>query len=74
MTEGYRPPDGFVTMGEAQRRLGVSKVTIIKIVREAGLATFRDPRNKRVRLLRIEDVERLEQPIPETDEGKAQAA
>lgn len=74
MAEAYRPPDGFITMGDAQRRLGVSKVTIVKIVKDAGLATYRDPRNGRVRLLRAEDVARLEQPVPETDEGNAQAA
>ena len=74
MAETYRPPEGFVTMGEAQRRLGVSKVTIAKIVRAAGIRTYRDPRNGRVRLLRSNDVDRLTQPVPETDEGNAQAA
>jgi excisionase family DNA binding protein len=74
MADGYRPPEGFMTVGEAQQRLGVSKVTISKIVREAGLQTYRDPRNARVRLLRVGDVERLEQPVLEAEEGKAQAA
>jgi hypothetical protein len=73
MAENYRPPEGFITMGEAQVRLGVSKVTIVNIVREAGLQTFRDPRNKRVRLLRISDISQLDQPVPE-EQGKAQAA
>ena len=36
MADSYRPPDGFVTMGEAQQRLGVSRVTIISIVRDAA--------------------------------------
>jgi hypothetical protein len=74
MAEGYRPPEGFVTMGDAQQRLGVSKVTIVNIVRKAAIPTFRDPRNGRVRLLRVEDVERLTHPVPESDEGNAQAA
>ncbi len=74
MADGYRPPEGFMTVGEAQQRLGVSKVTISKIVREAGLQTYRDPRNARVRLLRAGDVERLEQPVLEDEAGKAQAA
>ena len=52
MSDVYCPPEGYVTMGEAQRRLGVSKVTIVKIVRDAGIKTYRDPRNGRVRLLR----------------------
>jgi hypothetical protein len=74
MTKNYQPPDGYVTIGEAQRRLKVSKVTIAKIVKEAGIPTFRDPRNGRVRLLLTGDVDRLEQPVPEADKGNAQAA
>ena len=74
MAENYQPPDGFVTVGAAQRQLGVSKVTIVKIVKDAGIPTYRDPRNGRVRLLRVSDVERLTQPILETGEGNAQAA
>ncbi len=74
MSDLYRPPEGYVTMGEAQRQLGVSKVTMVKIVRDAGIQTYRDPRNGRVRLLRIEDVQRLARPVPEDSEGNAQAA
>ncbi len=74
MSDLYRPPDGYVTMGEAQRRLGVSKVTMVKIVRDAGVSTYRDPRNGRVRLLRIEDVDCLTQPVREDSEGNARAA
>ena len=74
MSGGDRPPGGYATMGEAQRRLGVSKVTMVKIVRDASIRTYRDPRNGRVRLLRLEDVERLTRPVPEDSEGNAQAA
>jgi hypothetical protein len=74
MAENYSPPEGFITMGDAQNRLGVSKVTIVKIVREASIPIYRDPRNKRVRLLKANDISRLEQPVLETDLLKAQAA
>jgi excisionase family DNA binding protein len=74
MAEGYRSPEGFVTMSEARQQLGVSKVTIVNIVKKAGIATFRDPRNGRVRLLRESDVQRLTEPVLESDEGNAQAA
>ena len=74
MAESYRPPEGYITMGEAQQRLGVSKVTIVNIVKKAGIETYRDPRNGRVRLLRESDVTRLMEPVPESDEGNAQAA
>ena len=67
--EGYRAPDGYLTMVQAQRRLGIGKATLRERVREAGMETFRDPRNKRVRLLRVADVELLEQPVSEGKEA-----
>jgi transposase len=67
----YQPPQGFMTMSQAQERLGVSKTTLTAIVRRYGLVTHRDVRDSRVRLLRTEDVERIAQPMPE---GKAKAA
>ena len=70
MAEAYTPPGGYLTMAGATDRLGVSIVTLRKLVRERGIQTFRDPRSGRVRLLRVEDVERLMQPEPE---GKAAA-
>ena len=66
----YRPPDGFLTMGQAQAQLGVSKPTLNRMVRAGKLATYADPRNGRVRLVKVADVERLTQPVPE---GKAAA-
>jgi excisionase family DNA binding protein len=66
MTDGgYRPPDGYLTMAEALTRLGISKATLQKRVRAGELPTYRDPRNKRVRLVKVEDVDRLAQPVPE---------
>jgi len=59
----YKPPDGFLTMAQAQARWGVSKATAQKMVREAELEVYRDPRNKRVHLFKVEDVERLTQPV-----------
>ncbi len=66
----YRPMDGYLTMADAATHLGVSMVTMRKILRDARLQTYRDPRNGRVRLLKVEDVDRLSQPVPE---GKAAA-
>jgi hypothetical protein len=62
----YKPPEGYLTMAQAQARWGVSKATAQKIVRETGLEVYRDPRNKRVHLFKAEDVERLMQPVPKT--------
>ena len=61
----YRPPEGFMTMKQVQDRLGVSKPTLTNIVRRYGLTTHRDVRDSRVRLLRTEDVERIDRPIAE---------
>jgi len=61
----YRPPNGYLTMAGATELLGVSIVTLRKLVRDKGLQTFRDPRNGRARLLRVVDVEQLAQPVPE---------
>lgn len=63
MDSGYKPPDGYLTMAQAQARWGVSKATAQKMVREAGLEVYRDPRNKRVHLFQVEDVERLMRPV-----------
>jgi Fic family protein len=59
----YRPPDGFLTMAQAQARWGVSKATAQKMVREAELEIYRDPRNKRVHLFKVDDVENLMRPV-----------
>ena len=72
MAEGnYRPPAGYLTMAQAQERLGISKPTLQRMVRAGRLATYADPRNRRVRLVKADDVERLTQPVPE--QGKAAA-
>lgn len=61
----YRPPDGYLTLAQAQARLGISKVTFQRLVRRAALPTHRDHRDARVRLLKIADVDRLMEPVPE---------
>ena len=67
----YQPPDGYLTLAQAREHLGVSKATVIRMAQDGRLSTYRDPRDKRVRLAKIEDVERLTQPVP--TEGKAAA-
>jgi excisionase family DNA binding protein len=71
----YKPPEGFLTMAQAQARLGVSKATAQRIVRDAKLPAYADPRNKRVRLFKVADVERLTEPVLLEDSAeKARAA
>jgi excisionase family DNA binding protein len=67
--EGYQAPAGYLTMAGAMRRLGVSKATLFRIVQRGELETYQDPRNRRVRLVKLEDVERLTRPVPEGKEA-----
>jgi hypothetical protein len=60
----YRPPDGYLTLGQTEERLGISRATVRRIVASGRLDTFEDPRNRRVRLVKVEDVERLARPVP----------
>jgi hypothetical protein len=59
----YQPPEGYMTMAQAQEQLRVSKPTLGRLARAAQVEVYEDPRDKRVRLLRVEDVERLGQPV-----------
>jgi hypothetical protein len=63
MAEPYAPPAGYLTFADAQAALGVSKATLQRRVRTGELEVYEDPRDKRVRLVRVEDVERLRQPV-----------
>jgi DNA-binding MurR/RpiR family transcriptional regulator len=58
----YTPPTGFLTMSEVRARLKVSKPTLGRLLRTVGVDVYEDPRDRRIRLLRAEDVARLEQP------------
>mgnify|MGYP005848794333 CR=1 FL=1 len=56
----------FMSLTEAQLYLGVSRIKMSQLVREKGLEIFTDPLDKRKKLLRREDVERLKTPTPKT--------
>ena len=72
MAEGtYRAPEGYLTLADARARIGVAKATITRMVQDGRLPTFDHPRDRRVRLVKIEDVERLTLPVP--TEGKVAA-
>ncbi len=67
-------PEGYLTMAQARARLGVSKVTMARIVRSSSVRTYEDPRDARVKLLRVEDVDRLAQPRPASDDQASKRA
>jgi hypothetical protein len=61
----YTPPEGYLTMAQAQEALGISKATLQRRVRAGLLPTYRHPLDTRVRLVKSDDVERLRQLVPE---------
>lgn len=71
--KGYQPPPGFMTFEQARLRLGVAKATVQRMVKDGRLRPYSDPRNKKVTLLRVEDVEALMRPRPREGEGTAVA-
>jgi excisionase family DNA binding protein len=60
----YRAPAGFLTLAEARRRLGISHTKIWMLVKQGVLTAYEDPRDRRVKLVRVEDIDRLSQPRP----------
>jgi excisionase family DNA binding protein len=53
----------FVNLKEARELLGVSRTKLWTLIKEGGLPVYRDPLNKRVRLVRRRDLENLRRPI-----------
>jgi len=60
----------YMSLTEAQIYLGVSKIKMSKLAREMGLKVFTDPLDRRKKLVRREDVERLKIPTPRPPEGQ----
>ena len=48
-------------------------MTMVRLMKRWNVATYRDPRDARTKLLKVEGVERLIQPVPIEPEGKAAA-
>ena len=59
----YQPPEGYKTMAQAAQQIGVSLVTLRKLLQRREVEIFQDPRDARAKLLRAEDIERLAQPM-----------
>ncbi len=52
----------LITFGEAMRRLGVSKNTLARLVRDGGLVVYRNPLDRREKLLQAAAIDRLRRP------------
>jgi excisionase family DNA binding protein len=60
----YQPPEGYLTMAQAAERISVSLVTLRKLIQRRGIQTYQDPGDARAKLVKLEDVARLREPIP----------
>jgi excisionase family DNA binding protein len=58
------PPAGYLTTNQARERLGVSRMTMYRMMRRQNVPMYADPRDARVKLVRTEDIDRLMQPVP----------
>jgi len=56
--------DRFVSMTEAAKLAGTSRIVLRQRVRRGELQTFRHPLDDRVRLIKVGDLDRLRQPRP----------
>jgi len=58
----YQPPDGYLTLAQARERLGISRTKAWTMVKEGILTVYEDPRDRRVKLVRLQDVASVAQP------------
>ena len=58
----------LIPMVEAARRLGVSKLTMRRIVRDSGIKTYDNPLDKRQTLIDAAELARVAQPRLQVEE------
>ena len=56
--------EDFITVEEARRRLGVSKMTIARLIHNNILKAESNPIDQRVKLIRRQDVDKLKSTYP----------
>ena len=61
--------DEYLNLVEAARFLGVSRMTLYKLIREGKLPIYRSELNRTVRLVRRADLDRLREPRPMPSPG-----
>ena len=54
----------FFTLQQAAQHAGVTRVTIWRMVKEGRLRAYADPRDRRVKLIRRDELEAALRPIP----------
>ncbi len=61
---------GFLSVSEAAKRVGRSRPTMARLLAEGMLPSYQNPLDRRVRLVKVEDVDALRIPR-RVDEGGA---
>lgn len=69
-----KQPHEFITLGEAQQRLGVSRFKVRQLVKEGKLPVFQSERDRREKLVRVRDVDAVAQPRAITEQKEEAAA
>jgi hypothetical protein len=64
----------LITFGEAMGRLGVSKHTLARLVRDRGMKVYANPLDRREKLLDVAEVERARRPQLLTTEPESKLA
>lgn len=62
--DGGEAVNEYLNLVEAARYLGVSRMTLYKLIREGKLPTFQSELNRAVRLVRRAGLDQLRQPKP----------
>ena len=52
----------YLNLTEAKEYLGISKPTMWRLVKNGTIASFNDPVNKRIKLVRRDDLDKFRQP------------
>ncbi len=62
--------DDFLTLDQAARRLGLSDATLRRRITAGEFTVYRNPRDRRTKLVRVKDVEDYDVPRPVGAGGK----
>lgn len=64
----------LIPLNEAARRLGVSKMTMARLVKEGRFRLYHNPLDKRQKLVSAQEVTEVARPQPFTEEEQGKAA
>ena len=70
MTEGFND-FGTLSLGEAEKYLGVSRITLWRIIRQYEINTQLDVLDRRVKRVRRADLDRVKQEADRVRQGEA---